>query len=90
MLRDVAGFPQFAQQLTNAVADMSLALAGGSDVQVQVTLNQTRSNLIAKLSKELGAKTATGIADAFIDAVRRRRAEIEAGRVAILGAINRL
>jgi hypothetical protein len=76
-IKDVAGFPQFAQRVTNAAADISLALAGENDAQVQAALNQTRSNLIAKLSKEIGAKLATAIADAFVDAVRRRRREIE-------------
>lgn len=78
MLRDVSGFPRFAQQLSESVADLSLALAGENEDQVQAVLDQTRGNLTNKLSGVVGAKTAAGIADAFVDAVVCRRREIDA------------
>jgi hypothetical protein len=78
MLRDMPGFSQFAKQLSESVADLSLALAGENEDRVQAVLDQTRGNLIAKLSKEIGPKSAAGIADAFVDAVVCRRREIDA------------
>ena len=75
LLRDIPGFPQFARQLTDSVAELSLALAGEN---YEATLEQTRINLAKKLTKELGAEAATELADAFVAAVAGRRREIEA------------
>jgi hypothetical protein len=77
MLRDMPGFAQFAKQLSESVADISLALAGENEEQVQAVLDQTRGNLTSQLTGVIGAKTATEIADAFIEAVRCRRREID-------------
>ena len=78
LLRDMPGFPQFARQLKDSVAELSLALAGENYSNVQATLEQTRINIAKKLTKELGAEAATELADVFVAAVAGHRRAIEA------------
>lgn len=78
LLRDMPGFPQFARQLTDSVAELSLALAGEHDAQVNAVLEQMRSRLAKKLTSQIGGKAATELADAFVAAVVGHRREIEA------------
>jgi hypothetical protein len=80
LLRDIPGFPQFAEQLSKSVAELSLAMIGEDEEQVRATLEQTRRNLSTKLTAVIGAKTATEIAEAFTSAVMARKRQIEAGR----------
>jgi hypothetical protein len=77
MLRNVDGFAQFAEQLSESVADLALALAGANEDRVQTVLDETRGNLAGQLASVVGAATATGIAEAFVDAVVCRRREID-------------
>ena len=72
LLRDIPGFPQFAEQLSKSVAELSLAMIGEDEKQVRATLEQTRRNLSTKLTAVIGAKTATEIAEAFTSAVMAR------------------
>lgn len=77
LLRDAPGFAQFATQLSQAVADLSLALAGERDAEVSAVIEQMRANLKSKLAPVLGAQTASEIADAFVGVVAGHKREIE-------------
>ena len=77
LLRDMPGFPQFARQLTDSVAELSLALADEHDAQVNAVLEQMRSRLAKKLTSQIGGLAATKLADAFVAAVAGHRREIE-------------
>ena len=47
------GFPQFARQLTDSVAELSLALADEHDAQVNAVLEQMHSRLAKKLTSQM-------------------------------------
>lgn len=80
LLRDVPGGETFIESLADQVRDLSLAFAGEDNTRVAARLERLRVRLVDQLTPELGAKTATEIANAFIAAVRGRRAGIEAAR----------
>lgn len=68
----------FVASCVRSAADLALGLAGEDDHEVEATLDKTRANLAEKLTAEFGAENAALLADAFVAAVRGRRAEINA------------
>jgi hypothetical protein len=85
-LRDAPGGPAFIERLAAAVADLALFFCGEPDDRMHAALRQTRMNLETKLSETFGAETAARIAQAFVTAVTRRKAEIDRiARVTALG-----
>jgi hypothetical protein len=69
---------EFAERCEAAAADLALALAHEPDDRVAASLEQTRANLEAKLSKVFEVADAAAVAKMFVAAVVARRREIEA------------
>jgi hypothetical protein len=69
---------KFAERCAAAAADLALALAHEPDDRVAASLEQTRANLEAKLSKVFVVADAATVAEMFVAAVVARRREIEA------------
>jgi K+-sensing histidine kinase KdpD len=62
-----------------AAADLALLFVGTSEERMLQSLQQTRQNLTADLAEPFGAEIAALVAEAFVTAVARQKAEIEKG-----------
>lgn len=76
-LVDMPGGPEFVQRCVAAAAELSLFWVGKPDQEMLTSLYQTRQNLQAQLTPEIGAGAARVLAQAFVGTVARRKADIE-------------
>ena len=76
---DILGGPEFIERCVASASDLSLLFVGESEERMLAALSETKENLKMGLAEYFGAEVAALVAEAFVTAVVRQKAELESG-----------